>query len=601
MLEFFRRENKERELASSATELSRSEVKLLVSACLNEDAALNALLKRGRKKSMEWGWDSDITEESVKRRLYESEVSNQPVCDVALVAALWCDQNVNKDRVYDFEYVINGMSDYLYQARSKNLYDDSNAEDKLAIQAIFKALVRRLPDARQANISEALASDVVRGVRRGREMRPYASELLLQQVKSSILDERKTVWEGVGESLGVMQASEIMLSVWEDPNRMDTLFVHEPISALYNILYRENKLCSMPQSDAATLKRTFAALGSSLSTWQENGHEEILYSAIANYLENSGLVMGLMPRELVDKVETFVKSKTEKKLKKTTVSAPKISVKELEKIGWGTFKHLRSVFEYMEYEDQEELLKYLNTNRSEKSVDILEEIFTNSDSKSIEKSVVVTQRRIIRPNVHSCFKEPILMKMVSTMLDHREEFLFQLGEILTMIPYRDFPEEVRVKIRAYLDETEQKIRPFHDEWYLCSASEKLLIQSLSLGAVVLINNSFVVKFTGKRTALCIRSFTDKMGATFIEGNWYSPVGADFISVIQRANKRGQVRLDVKKGEWAMMRSIQEVPGVTAQELLTEAKYLASNLDVRAGKIMGVNRDEYANNCFEVHQ
>jgi len=604
------RNNEVKESEVNIADISRAEIKMLVSKCVSEEEALKVLLRRGKYKTVEWGWSTILGEESLKRRLSEGNLESQPVCDIALAVAFWCDKYMrDEDEVYEYEYVLRGLADLMCGARRKKLYDDNNTEDILAIQTVFKTFIRNLPNARSENFSQEFASDVFRGIGRGRgsELRSFAVELISEFASSEILGERREAWEGAGNCLNTHQVCEILCRKWENPSRIDTLFAAEPLAALNEILDRENKLYgfsrsgkygNLTENDVFDLQGAFATLENSLPIWKAHQHETNLYSAINTYLGNSEVMQALLPKELSGNVAQYVHDELVSKRLKAMVVTPKLSVSELNRIDWGAFQYFDEVFEFMSKEDQEELLEYLNKRVSEDDGDILREVFGSIESNNIDKNTILTPRKAIRSEVHDCFKEPALMKVVSTMFDHREEFLFQLGVILTMIPYKEFPEDVRVKIRAYLDDTEQKIRPFHDEWYLCGASESLLIQSLTLGAVVMVNDSFVVKFVGKRTALCIRSFTDKVGKTFVEGNWYSPVGTEFVDQIKRANKSGRTRLNVKRGDWAIMRSLQGSYEVTAQQYLAEAKILATSIEQRSGRVLGKSREDFATKCFE---
>jgi len=128
-------------------------------------------------------------------------------------------------------------------------------------------------------------------------------------------------------------------------------------------------------------------------------------------------------------------------------------------------------------------------------------------------------------------------------------------------------------------------------WSLCSSAEGKLQESLEDAGTLVVNHSLVLKFLGKLTGFCARTYTE-CGDSFIEGNWYSPVGKKTRSFLRGAFDQGESHV-LCGGRWAHMGPV---------ELYTEhgdPKIFLANAQARiAGftkppsTILGMTRKEY---------
>ena len=105
----------------------------------------------------------------------------------------------------------------------------------------------------------------------------------------------------------------------------------------------------------------------------------------------------------------------------------------------------------------------------------------------------------------------------------------------------------------------------HRKWWLCADAEPLMEAALGLGQVVVLTSEsdeplLAYKFRGKKTALCVQSFSTKSGKGFVEGNWYSPVDSTTRSSLADLHRLDFGRAIVGDGKWAYMRQVLPTRG-----------------------------------------
>lgn len=151
--------------------------------------------------------------------------------------------------------------------------------------------------------------------------------------------------------------------------------------------------------------------------------------------------------------------------------------------------------------------------------------------------------------------DEFVINLVNLMCREPKKFLFQIGLLLSKIPFDRISPENRSVIATHLTDLEINIKAGHGGWCLCSEAEPLLAKSIRLDAVLLVNDSLLMKFVGKPSALCIRSYSTRQGTTFVKGNWYAPV--DYLTRVKlnQSFDNSLTRVDIPNGEWALMRAI----------------------------------------------
>jgi len=126
---------------------------------------------------------------------------------------------------------------------------------------------------------------------------------------------------------------------------------------------------------------------------------------------------------------------------------------------------------------------------------------------------------------------------------------------------------------------------FSPDWNLCNSSEDRLQSAIENRAVVSAGSGLLVKFEGRLTALCYKSFATKRG-TFLEGNWYSPVDRDLRDSLLEAHDTGDPRPDLSQGRWLLIRG----KDYRYPNLISASRDIAENLPDRlAPSIEGRDR------------
>lgn len=176
----------------------------------------------------------------------------------------------------------------------------------------------------------------------------------------------------------------------------------------------------------------------------------------------------------------------------------------------------------------------------------------------------------------------LIIDLVSAMSFDTDTFRTGLGILLSMVKYDEIPEETRERLNPYLIDAEFAMVIQKNFWYLCGAAEPRLRIALRKGAAIVVNDHLVVKFYGKLSALCTKTFTTTNGVTFLAGNWYSPSDSESREGLRNAFDQGKSHVTLQSGEWALMRTIEDKDG----ELLAAAQDYAANAPMRLPETIG---------------
>lgn len=142
-------------------------------------------------------------------------------------------------------------------------------------------------------------------------------------------------------------------------------------------------------------------------------------------------------------------------------------------------------------------------------------------------------------------------------------------------------------------ENESPLSPECQTWWLCGTAEPKLKKSIVDGAVILVNDTLLVKFVGKLTGLCIRTMTTDEGKIFLEENWYSPADKKSRETLKQAFDTGMSRVAINQGIWLPMRALIPDGDKSPAAILNEAKRFADILPDRFPEtIQGMTRQQY---------
>jgi len=199
-------------------------------------------------------------------------------------------------------------------------------------------------------------------------------------------------------------------------------------------------------------------------------------------------------------------------------------------------------------------------------------------------------------NVAQLDKDSVF-NLIRVLKNDKVNFGLQLATLLSLNKYSELPEDIQDIIKPKFKNQETKILPKHLEWYLCDDAEARLFESMASNAVVLVNESLLVKFSGKLSALCTKTFTNNEGYTFLEGNWYSPIDIESRQVIKDAYTKGIAKIDVDNSNWAIMRYVTNINNLSANTVLyTTKKYTESMPD--QFNVNSATRETYVDNKKE---
>lgn len=85
-------------------------------------------------------------------------------------------------------------------------------------------------------------------------------------------------------------------------------------------------------------------------------------------------------------------------------------------------------------------------------------------------------------------------------------------------------------------------------WDLCDAAEPRLKRAIKDGAVILVNDLFLVKMNGRFAGLAVRPGRI-VSMEVTPGEWFAPVDAKSKKEIRDAFDKGDTRVDLAEGEW----------------------------------------------------
>jgi len=400
----------------------------------------------------------------------------------------------------------------------------------------------------------------------------------------------------------------VVRGYFKEASVTDVFLANFALKTLSNSLELENDVNSsvctkmpknVPIEIVDDLIDLFDELQNKRTLLSRRGQDDLIMYLLNKHFDKQEWLLALMPEKMASESRESRRQVNHKKIEEK-IDTGKFRGR-LQNDDLNDYGFLSKVFDRMDTESQQDVVNFITSGLKDGDDDVLKTIFEAEDSNNLDSKLIVrSDGKDIRSRVHALLTKPEMLMIISTMADYPEEFGMELGEVLAMVPFREFPRELRDKLHVYLKRTEQKIRPFKENWYLCSDSEALLVESMQIGAVVIVNESLVVKFKGKFTALCIESFVDKSGNACLAGNWYSPANERTRSVLREANRNGDLKINLTKGEWALMRKSAEVYGVPPRFLLKEARVVAKKFNKKGGRILGKSREEFADDKFENH-
>lgn len=229
---------------------------------------------------------------------------------------------------------------------------------------------------------------------------------------------------------------------------------------------------------------------------------------------------------------------------------------------------------------------------------VLDQILQAKDTTFLAQSADLNGKKHNRERLVFLMSDSSIKKVLEALASKKEQFVFQLGVLLSLTSLNQISESLRTKLNGALGQIEQQIKLTHEGWTLCPLSEPRLIDMMNHSAVVLVSDCLLAKVDGKTTALCIKTTTLPNRQTFVEGNWYSPTDQVSRDAIKHAYDAGETRVKTENGVWAIMRPAQDYlpkagQQMTASQVLARAKaYAASMPDRIPDRVKDMPRVKY---------
>ncbi len=168
---------------------------------------------------------------------------------------------------------------------------------------------------------------------------------------------------------------------------------------------------------------------------------------------------------------------------------------------------------------------------------------------------------------------------------------FRTAVALSPFTCYDLPKELQERFEISLapgNSAEPQV--YHPSWWLCSSSEMRMQEALVKSAFIKTGPGLMVKFDGRLTALCFRSFTGDNG-TFIKDNFYSP-DEEMQEELKEDFRQGNNKRNLARGKWFLMRGVRHDASIFPRLLKTVEKK-ASNMPLTIpDKLEAHTREEY---------
>ncbi|MBP9781513.1 hypothetical protein KBC89_02555, partial [Candidatus Woesebacteria bacterium] len=273
----------------------------------------------------------------------------------------------------------------------------------------------------------------------------------------------------------------------------------------------------------------------------------------------------------------------------------------------GRYSGIKRVLQSLPEDARSEITTKLNTllardTMANTRLAVLEKILNAVSADNLQLEDVLLRQNLSLNQIPDILSNSVVTMLIEIMADDPDKYKFQLGVLLSQVTIDKLPETLIAKLKPVIANLELQIRVGYETWWLCGESEPRLIESIRDRAAVLVDGFILIKFTGKFSGLCVQTTTLANGQSFIEGNWYSPIGG-LRDQIKQEFDSGNSKIAVSTGEWAMIRPVANDGrnGFTANEVLEQAQaYVASMPDSLPDRIRGQQRREYRLGRDEIH-
>lgn len=181
-----------------------------------------------------------------------------------------------------------------------------------------------------------------------------------------------------------------------------------------------------------------------------------------------------------------------------------------------------------------------------------------SEDRSVESATRQVNERIqlVQPDELRRIFDQLILFMLVTLCEDVKKHQTVLGVLVSKVDLRKVPKQILEKLAPVISEVEGSIE-LGRGYTLCNASEPRMENAIKNGTTMLVNDGLLVKFDGRITALCIKTFTTKQGYTFMAGCWYTLQGGENRGRLLSMFRGGARRVENFNGKWAYVRGIDK--------------------------------------------
>lgn len=181
----------------------------------------------------------------------------------------------------------------------------------------------------------------------------------------------------------------------------------------------------------------------------------------------------------------------------------------------------------------------------------------------------------------SILKDSSLTSALTSFARKPDDYRFQRAVVLSLIGADELPGDFMATAVQDMPRVHASLSMEYSNWYLCDDAEAKLKDAISETGVMALGEkgnapSFLLKFNGKMSALCLEDTLTDEGKVFVRGNWYSPIDPITREELKKEFDSARGRTTVR-GSWALMKSLQPSGGKTTEELLEEITQVASKI------------------------
>lgn len=465
-------------------------------------------------------------------------------------------------------------------AVKKQTFDLQNAEDRKVSEIMIDEIRTRVDECRKLDNADLadIANDIQNGVENARVYGDLMSGLVCDVIIDGDYWARDKGWDML-EEMNLRAASEVVIQRLEAEPEWGAVLLEKELRIL------TEKIDFESVEDRRTIDSLLRVIVGQKPAMESLGYWPYVLEMLSK-LQNEGKnILGNNHEfaNLYKEVNELARNEKEvEKAREKLEHKPRVQQLRRE-MGVDDVVQVLGV---MSPEDRDAFQNFIGTPRGELAVEVIYDLFNTFDSMDLSEDLF-TKSGELKTKYQRAMQEPEVQKFLAAMMkivydrqddlepDYDLEFrLAVLASSLQQIEVEEAVKESAGRVdRVASDFT---LRAKNGDWYLCDMSEHRLLSAILTDSAILLNDHFVMKFDGKKAALCIEEFIDENGDVFYPGVWYAITDKSSKNIIERAYLGGAMKCDVEGVKFAVMRSVAKddsgYSGVDGGLLIESLKY-----------------------------